>query len=139
MKDTSSVATSTGSGSDLRCRRLTRSMTTTRGSSRTRSCTCRGAEHAQRRCAQRLATATRLAVSDVYAVHPRGAALEQAVGEAAGGEARVQRHSAGDVDAERVQRSLQLVACAADEPARAGRVRLAREPARARRTLGRRL
>ena len=110
------MAMSTGSGSDLRWRRLTRSITTTRGSKRTRSATCRAA---QRLVLTQAPRGTRLAVAHVDAVHPGGAALQQAVGEAAGGQPSVERHKPRHINAESVQRSLQLVARAAHVPARA--------------------
>jgi hypothetical protein len=78
---------------------------------------------------------TRLAVAYVDAVHPGGAALQQAVGEAAGGQPSVQRDQAGNINAESVQRSLQLVARAAHVPARARQGERAREGS-GERTLG---
>ena len=41
-----------------------------------------------------------LALPDVDRVDPDGAALQQAVGEAAGGRADVERHATGDVEAQ---------------------------------------
>ena len=55
-----------------------------------------------------------LAVGDVDRGHPSGAALQQAVGEAAGRGADVEAVAAGDVDPERLERVLQLDAAARD-------------------------
>ena len=60
-----------------------------------------------------------LAVADVERDHARGAALEQAVGEAAGRRADVEAVPARRVDAERVERVRELLAAARDEPRRA--------------------
>jgi hypothetical protein len=46
--------------------------------------------------------------------HPRGAGLEQAVGEAAGGGADVEAVAAGDIDLQRIQRIRELDASARD-------------------------
>ena len=59
-----------------------------------------------------------LAVADVDRDHARGAALEQAVGEAAGRGADVERSRARRVDAERLERVRELLAAARDEPRR---------------------
>lgn len=56
-----------------------------------------------------------LPVADVDADDVRGAALEEAVSEAAGREARVEAAAAGRVDGEGVERGLELEAAAADE------------------------
>ena len=56
-----------------------------------------------------------LAVGDVDGGHPRGAALQQAVGEAAGRGADVEAVAPFDVDAERVERVFELDAAARDE------------------------
>ncbi len=55
-----------------------------------------------------------LAVGDVERDHVGGAALEQAVGEAAGGRADVQRATAREVDPQRVERVGELDAAAGD-------------------------
>ena len=56
-----------------------------------------------------------LPVVHVEGRHARGARLQQAVGEAAGGRADIQAVHAGDVLLERVQRPLKLLAAAGDE------------------------
>ena len=56
-----------------------------------------------------------LAVGDVERDHPGGAALQQAVGEAAGRGADVEAVEPGDVDAERVERVVELEPAARDE------------------------
>ena len=70
-----------------------------------------------------------LAVADVERDHARGAALEQAVGEAAGRRAEVEAVLARRVDAERVERVRELLPAARDELRRAPRPR-ARRPRR---------
>ena len=67
-----------------------------------------------------------LAVGDVERDDVLGAALEQAVGEAAGGGADVQRAAAGDVEPERVERVGELDAAARDVGRRAVDVELDR-------------
>ncbi len=59
-----------------------------------------------------------LAVANVDRVDANGPALEQAVGEAAGRGAHIERDQAIDVDAEDVERVLQLLAAATDVPMR---------------------
>ena len=56
-----------------------------------------------------------LSVVHVEGRHARGAGLQQAVGEAAGGRADIQAVHAGDVLLERVKRPLELLAAAGDE------------------------
>ena len=56
-----------------------------------------------------------LPVPDVDGVDARGAALEQAVGEAAGGGTRIEGALAFDGDGEAVQRRVELLAAPADE------------------------
>ena len=53
-----------------------------------------------------------LAVTDVHGIDLGGAVLQQAVGEPAGGGAGVERGHAGDVEAERGDGALQLLAAA---------------------------
>ena len=60
-----------------------------------------------------------LAPTDVDGIDPRGAALEQDVGEAAGRRADVERDQSGRVERERVERGDQLVAAARDVRLRA--------------------
>ena len=57
-----------------------------------------------------------LAGADVDGVHARGAALQQAIGEAAGRGADVEADFARHVDAEMIERRFQLQAAAADVP-----------------------
>src|SRR5207253_5244217 len=57
-----------------------------------------------------------LALAHIDRVHPDGAALEEAVGEAAGGRPDVQRDLAARVDAELVQGRVELLATARHEP-----------------------
>ena len=59
-----------------------------------------------------------LTVADVDGHHLRGAALQQAVGEPAGRRAGVEHPPAVDVDGERVERGVELVAATADEARR---------------------
>ena len=61
-------------------------------------------------------TLVELPVADVDGDNVTGAALQQAVGEPAGRCARIERQPTLDVDAERGQRVLELVAAATDEP-----------------------
>ena len=68
--------------------------------------------------------AVELPVADVDRDHPRSAALQQAVGEAAGRGADVEAVAPGDVEPERVERVLELDPAAGDE-ARAARRRSA--------------
>ena len=63
-----------------------------------------------------------LAAADVQGDDPRGAALQQAVGEAAGRGADVERVRARDVPAEPVEHRRELVAAARDEPRRVAHV-----------------
>ena len=63
-------------------------------------------------------------MGDVERDHPCGAALEQAVGEAAGRGADVEAVEAGDVDPERLERVLELDPAARDEPGRLGHQQL---------------
>ena len=65
-----------------------------------------------------------LAVGDVERDDMRGPALQQAVGEAAGGGADVERVATRDVDAERVERVGELDPAARDELRRRGDVEL---------------
>ena len=53
-----------------------------------------------------------LAVADVDRVHARGAALQQAVGEAAGRRADVEADAARGIEPERVERARELLAAA---------------------------
>ena len=55
-------------------------------------------------------------MSDVDAVHPSRAALQQAVCEAAGGQPGVQGGAAGDINAIVRKRSVQLQTCPAGTP-----------------------
>ena len=55
-----------------------------------------------------------LAGSHVDGMDARGAGLQQAIGEAAGGGAEIRHDQAGDIDAEMSQRGFQLDAAAAD-------------------------
>ena len=55
-----------------------------------------------------------LAVADVDGPHARGAALQQTIGEAAGGASDVQTNLAADIDTEMIQRGSQLDTAAAD-------------------------
>jgi hypothetical protein len=66
-----------------------------------------------------------LAVGDVDRGDPGGAALQQAVGEAAGGGADVEAVAARDVDAERLERVLELDPPAGDEARRLSSLRSA--------------
>ena len=50
-----------------------------------------------------------LAVADVDGPHARRAALQQAIGESAGGAPDIEANSAGDIDAEMIERRRQLV------------------------------
>ncbi len=56
-----------------------------------------------------------LSVTDIDRHHVRGAALEEAIGEPTGAGACVQYPPAGHVEAERVERGVQLLATSADE------------------------
>ena len=96
MKETSIVASAGAKGRSAgsSSRALRRSITVTRGSSRRRS--------------------VDLAVGDVDRGDPGGAALQQAVGEAAGGGADVEAVAPGGVDPERLERVLQLDPAAGD-------------------------
>ena len=64
-----------------------------------------------------------LAVADVEGHDVRRAALQQAVGEAAGRGAAVERAAAGDVDGELGERGVELLAAASDEARPADRRR----------------
>ena len=77
---------------------------------------CAGVEPLDHGDARVLAQAqVELAVGDVDRGDPRGAALQQAVGEAAGRGADVEAVAPGDVDAERLEGVLELDAAARDE------------------------
>src|SRR3546814_4428761 len=60
-------------------------------------------------------TLVQLAVADVEGDHARRAALEQAVGEAAGRGSDVEGATARDLDVEAAQRTLELLSAAANE------------------------
>ena len=66
----------------------------------------------------RRAAGVQLAVADVEGDDLAGAALQQAVGEAAGRRPDVERRSPVDVDAEAVEGGVELLAAAPDEPRR---------------------
>ena len=97
MKETSTVARSGANGRSAgsRLRALRRSITVTRGSSRRPQID--------------------LPVGDIEGDHPRRAALQQAIGEAAGRGADVEAVTAVDVDPERAQRVVELDPAAGDE------------------------
>ena len=61
-----------------------------------------------------------LAMAHFDAQHLAGTAFEQAMGEAAGGHAHVQRVQSGAVDAGGIERGVELVAAPRDEAAGAG-------------------
>src|SRR6476659_682735 len=67
-----------------------------------------------------------LPVADVERDHARGAALQQHVGEAAGRRADVESITSGDVDLERVERVVELLAAARDKARRLGHGQLGR-------------
>ena len=94
MNETSQVTSEGAKGSSVSERAFTRSSTVTRGSSPD--------------------LRMQLAVADVERDHPRGAALQQHVGEAAGRGADVEAVEPGDVEAERVERIRELVSGARD-------------------------
>ena len=100
MNDRSATTRSTGPpiASGVRCRTLARSRTSTRGSL------------AQAR--------VELAVADVDGDHLRRAALEQAVGEAAGRRAGVEGPRPRDVDPEPLERGVELLAAPPHEAGR---------------------
>ena len=94
MNETSQVTSCGANGSSVSERALTRSSTTTRGSSRIFD--------------------VQLPVADVERDHARRAALQEHVGEPAGRRADVEAVEAGDVDPERVERVRELVPGARD-------------------------